>query len=92
MSPLSALGSPLAILVYQGSDPTPPYPALSDPAERQALLRPCASGIIGVAWLKARTGYVGSASPDGLDFKCKGDIAIHGGCLENIGSYRFLAF
>ena len=30
-------GSRLAILVYQGSDPTPPYPALSDPAERQAL-------------------------------------------------------
>jgi hypothetical protein len=51
----------------RGAILTPHSPALSDPAERQAFSRLRAVGANGVAWPKARTGYVGSASPDGLD-------------------------
>jgi len=41
--PLSVCGPRLAILKYQGSDPTQPYPTFVVPTERHASLRLCAS-------------------------------------------------
>ena len=31
-----------------------------------------------------------SIDPGGIKERNKGDIAIHGGCLENLGNFRFL--
>ena len=46
--PLSVCGPRLAILKYQGSDPTQPYPTFVVPTERHASLRLCARGKIDV--------------------------------------------
>ena len=67
--PLSRQGSRLAILVYQGSDPTQPYPTLVIRAERHTFPRLCAYGdmIRRCSAPRPDGHYVGSASPDSGD-------------------------
>ena len=66
--PLSRQGSRLAILVYQGSDPTQPYPTLVIRQSATLSVRLFALDIDDVVRPLGRDRcYVGSASPDSVD-------------------------